>query len=407
MDINDKLWVPSGCSCKKDGYGKILPNEELPCEWHFVFDLLDQPTVSERIKLLQIASSSQVLTSPRTLKPRIDFSLDLLSPFAHPSISKRFSSNFRWSPTLDLNECRFILSTFQHLTTLVWKGGVTDYADFLFSASRPLPELRSVTFEGHWKNSLSLSQVNNLTSFTVKNNVYVLVADEFRSFVLNNLSLVSLEVFAVIREHAETEGNPVILPNLKSLGIDCDPKAFSAIIQVPTFQPLSTLRVSLENECDDLLALRATGEEILVVAKSKASKVQEGWHHLTGYAERTIREVYVCDEHLKVPPSCDSCTKITALMAEAHTVYIGLTYSGGWDHRFWNQLELLEELRVLDLVWDRIADLVEHRFRNGRPLQAVKRMVVSKDEEVDRLQDVLWRQFFEGRRIRNYLAPGK
>lgn len=49
-----------------------------------------------------------------------------------------------------------------------------------------------------------------------------------------------------------------------------------------------------------------------------------------------------------------------------------------------------EEFCDLDLPWDRIADLAEHRFREDRLLRAVERMVVSKDEEIDRPQDVLW-----------------
>lgn len=430
VDINDKLWVPSGCSCKNDGYGKLLPNEVSPCRWHFSFELLAQPTVSERIKQLWINSSSQVLTPPSVSETRMEMlRIDFPSLLTHPSIPERIPSNYLWSPSLDLNKCRFFLSTFRQLTTLVWKDDATDYAHLFFSTPHPLPELKSVVFKGRWQKSLPLSQVNNLTSFTIKSDLYTLTAEEFRSFLLNNLSLVSLEISAVIR--GQTEGDPIVLSNLESLIIDSDPKAFSTILQVPAFQRFSALRISLENGRDDLYTLRATGEEASVSAKSKAPKVQEDWHHLTGYVQPTIRHVCVYDERLEVLPSPDhSCTEITALMENADTVDIGLTYSGGWDHRFWDELKLLRELKVirfevseemspdgeprdpdeectdLDLLWDRIADLAEHRFGEGRPLQVIDRMVVSKDWDVNRLQDVLWGRFFDGRNIKNYLAPG-
>ena len=55
-------------------------------------------------------------------------------------------------------------------------------------------------------------------------------------------------------------------------------------------------------------------------------------------------------------------------------------------------------------VLDRIADLVEHRFKEGRPFSTVERMVVSEDEQVDSLQDRVWRRFYDGRRIWEYLV---
>ena len=428
VDVNDKLWVPSGCGCKNNGYGKLLPNEQSPCEWHFSFELLAQPSVSERIRVLRITSSSQVHIPSCISESRIEMlRIDFPSLLTHPSISERIPPNYSWSPVLDLNKCRFFRSTFQQLATLIWKDDATDYSRLLFSTPGSLPELKSIAFNGRWQKSLPLSQIKNLTSSTIKSNLYTLTADEFRSFLSNNLSLVSLEVSAVIR--GQTDGDPVVLPNLKSLSVDCDPKALSSILQVPAFQHFSTLRVSLENGRDDLYTLRAAGEDVLLCAKSKALKVREDWQHLTGHSKPTIRRVCVYDDRLEVLPSPNnSCTEITALMENAHTVHIGLTYSGGWDSRFWDELKLLGELSVirfevseemipygepldpdddlsdLDLLWDRIADLAEHRFKERRPLRAVERMVVSKDGEIDRLQDVLWRRFFDGKNIKNYLC---
>ena len=53
---------------------------------------------------------------------------------------------------------------------------------------------------------------------------------------------------------------------------------------------------------------------------------------------------------------------------------------------------------------DRIADFIEHLFKEGRPFSTVERMVVSEDEQVDSLQDRVWRRFYDGRRIWEYLV---
>lgn len=427
VDINDKLWVPDGCSCKKTIYGNLLPNDESPCQWHFLFELLAQPSVSERIKVLQISSSSQVLTPPSISRPR--FKTWWIDPPMSPTYSRFSPSVHSWSPFLELEKCQFFLTTFPQLTTLVWKDEATKYAHLLFSAPRSLPEVKSLTFEGRWHESLSLCQVNNLTSFTIKKYLYILTTEDFRLFLSNNLSLISLEVSTVIR--GEAEGDPIVLSNLKSLTVDCDSEALSTILNVPAFQRFSTLHISLEDGRDDIYILHATEGDISLVAKAKALKVQEDWQHLTGYAKPTIRHVSLYDQHIERIPPRDSCTEITALMTDAHTVDFGLTYSVGWDNRLWDKLKLLGDLKVirfevleemnpygegrgpdedfsdLDLFWDRIADLVEHRFGNGRALHTVERMVVSEDVEVGRRRDVLWKRFFEDRSIQNYLAPRK
>lgn len=430
VDINDKLRVPKGCSCKNDGWGKLLPNQQSPCEWHFSFELLAQPSVAERITLLRISSSSQVLTPPSISRSFTESSwFHFSSLYFHPSFSASAFQYSSWTPKLELTKCQFFLSTFQRLTTLVWDDEATKYARLFFSAPDALPELKSVTFEGRWHESLSLSRVANLTSFTIKRYLYTLNAEEFRLFLSNNTSLVSLEASIDIRGH--TEGDPVVLPNLKSLSVDCDPEALSTILQVPAFQRLSTIWVSTKDGRDDLYTIHATGEEVSLSAEAKALKVQDGWRSLTGHAKPTIHRVRVHDTHPEIFPSRDSWKEFTPLMADARTVDLGLTYLAVWEDGLWDELKQLRELRVirfeileemnpfgepcdpdedlgdLNLLWDKIADLAEQRFRNGQPLQAVERIVVSEDEEIDRLQDVLWERFLEGRGVRNYFAPEK
>ena len=397
VDINEKVWWDrSACSCKNNGFGILLPNEETPCEWHYLFELLAQPSVLGRIQFLRITTSSKPSLTPSIVWKR-RLTIPSLELFDYPS----------FQPALELKERRFFHSTFPQLTTLVWKDEATELASLLFSASHPLPSgLKSVTFEGRWQPSLPLSRVNNLTSFTIKKYFYVLPAEEFRMFLSNNLSLVLLEVDSRIR--GETEGPPVVLSNLKSLSVDCDPEHLSTILRVPAFQNLSTLRISLAAEHDDLYAIRATGGEVSLSAKASELRIQEHWQHLTGYAEPTLRHVSVHDERLERIPFCDSCAGIATLMVDARVVDIGLTYSIGWDGVLWDKLKLLGELEVIHFeVYEemhpyeedlaRIADLVEHRFKNGRPLHAVEIMVVNDDGEVGGLQDASWNPFLKDR----------
>jgi hypothetical protein len=423
VDINDKFWAPTGCSCNNDGYGKLLPNEESPCEWHFSFELLAQPSVSDRIDVLRVSSSSQVLPPPRISESQFEKSWTHFPQWlTHPSISELgIHSNHSWSPVLDLQQCRFFRSTFQQLTTLVWDDEATNYARILFSAPSPFPELKSTTFKGYWHRSLSLTQVHNLTSFTIKRYLYTLNAEELRTFLLNNQSLISLEIFISIR--GQTEGDPVVLSNLKSLSIDCNPTALSTILQIPASQRFSTLLISLEHGRDDLYSLRATEEQVSLFAGARGPKVQEEVQRLTGYPGSTV-------PHPDVVPSHDSRAETTTLMADAHTVDVRLTYSGVLDDRLWDKLKLLGELKVirfevlgernkesrgpgeeftklLDPLWDRITDLMEHRFRNGRPLHAVEAMVINKSGNAGRLQDVLWNSPFENRDVQKYLATGQ
>lgn len=114
------------------------------------------------------------------------------------------------------------------------------------------------------------------------------------------------------------------------------------------------------------------------------------------------------------------------LMADAHTLDIGLTYLENYCFQaklkqLGPQLktirfEISEKMNPIkglgdhrlpgdSQVLDRIAKLIEHRFKEGRALSTVERMVVSENEQVNRLQDRVWRQFYDSRKIGEYLVP--
>jgi len=378
-----------GCSCDEDDSGRLLPNEKTPCEWHFVFELLARPINSKRIQVLNVDHSR---------------------------------SSFH--PLLEFGSCRFFNSPFPQLTTLAWKDDGKEYAHHLLSTSRPLPNLHSVTFDGRWNQSLA--RVNNLTSFTIKNFIWQLDAETLRLFVSNSRSLESLELY--IRIGGGTKGPPVDLLNLKSLSIDTRPLVLSNIIRIPALQRLTSLRISLEDELGDFHTLRATGDGISLTAKFWAFNIMEDWQLLTGYARPTIRHVCVYDQRpTSICPYDSFSALIIGLMVDAYTVDIGLTYSGCWGGKFWTELKQLgPQLKLIrfevsgdmepyggpsnpdaafvDRVLSNIVEMVEYRFKEGRPFSAVERMAVSEDEQVDRSQENVWRQFWDDHRIGEYVV---
>ena len=378
---------PTECSCEEGESGELLPNEKTPCEWHFVFEPLAYPKNSKRIQVLN-------MDFPNASLPRV-FTLG--------------------------NFC-LLDSPLPQVTTVVWKGEWTNYTPQPFPGPRSFPNLRSLTFGARWTHSLN--KVNNITSFAIRTG-WSIDAEEFRLFVLNNLSLETLELRVKIR--GSTKGPPADLLNVKSLSLDPCPKVLSNVIHVPAFQRLSSLRISLECEIGDLYTLRATGGGISLSVNSWVLDVAEDWQHLIGYARPTIRYVSIYDQQpVDTYPYGSFSTPLTALMADAHTVDIGLSYSEYWGGEFWIELqELGPQLKTIRFevsekmgpfggssdpdycgghILDKIADLVEHRFKGGRPFSTVERMIVSGDKRVDRLHDHVWGSFCDGRRIREYLA---
>ena len=382
MDTGDRGRVPVGCNCDEDKSGRLTPNEKTPCEWHFTFEILAHPRNAKRIQVLNTDSTIAV---------------------------------FRRA--LEFGSCRFFGSLFPQLTRLTWKDIGTEGPHRLFPDPCSLPHLRSVTFKGHWHHSLG--RVHNLTTFIIEKFILCVDAEIFRLFASNNRSLESLELHASVRGY--TKGPPVDLLNLKSLSVSSRPKVLSNVFRVPAFERLCSLQISLEDEVGDWHTLRATGDRISLTTKSWGINFAEDWHRLTEYAQPTIRHVRIYDQQ---PADCypygDLSTDVMALVTEldVYTLDVGLTYSGCWGDGLWAGLkELGPQLKTIRFeiterglpfrggrILNKIADVVEHRFREGRALSAVERMVVSKDERVNQLHDRLWRRFWNDRRIGEYLA---
>ena len=387
METRYSTWAPEGCDCSRDESREFLPNEKTPCEWHFGFESLAHPRNLKRIQALNTDFPNA--TSFRVLKS--------------------------WNPEI-------LSSPLPQLTTIIWKDKMGKYADPLFPDPLSLPNLRSATLEGRW--TPSLIQVNNLISFTIDTMQWI-DSEDFRLFASNNRSLESLEL--TFRIVGSTEGPPIDLLNLKSLKVhgSC-PEVLSDVIHVPAFQHLSSLRISLDDGCSDRHTLCATGDGISLFVDCRALEGAKSWRRLTGYAQPSIRHVSIYDQQpVRMYPCSYYYMPITPLVMDAHTLDIGLTYSALWGENFWMDLQELEpQLKTIrfevsedmgpiagpkeydwdDHVLDKIADLVEYRFKMGQPFSAVERMVVSEDERVNQLHDHTWRSFYEGRKIRDYLA---
>ena len=390
--INDRP-VSVGCKCTRDELG-LIHNKEAPCEWHFVFELLAYPKNSKRIQVLHTDCSNP----------------------SHPG------------QEVGPGCFRFLDSPLPQLTALEWRDDGTQYANLLFPPPRYYPNLRSVAFMGRWNGALA--QVNNLTSLSIESH-WPLLAERFRLFMSNNRSLESLDLS--VRIVGTTRGPPIELSNLKSLSNNYsrDLRLVPSIIRVPALERLSSLLITLGGPgASWALQLGAIGDGISLGVTSLVGDAEEDWRNLTEYAQPTLLYVRIYGQ---LPGArfnyCDASDIVQTLMADAHTLDIGLTYPMWWGDRFWRQLgqlgshlktmrfQVTEEVEPLggwasaryrpdDFVFEKIADLVEYRFRVGRPLSTVERMIVSEDEEVNRVQDRVWRRFYDTRGIRKYLASG-
>jgi len=385
-DTGERRRVRVGCSCVKGESKRLIPNEKTPCERHFVFEVLAHPKHSERIQTLNVGS---ITSASRQL--------------------------------LEFGSCRFFSSSLPRLTTLIWRDRGTEYLPRLSPGPHTLPNLRTLAFEGRWHPSLA--QVHNLSSFTLKGSLRPLDAETFRLFGSNNQSLESLTLSVKIK--GSTKGPPVDLSNLKLLNIETCPKVLSTTIRAPAFRHLSSIWISPKDDEHDWYALHATGDGISLSTITCGREVVECWEYLTGYARPAIRHVRVYDQLERYDPNDDSLRMIAELVSDAHILEIGLAYSDNpWFQEMLKQLgpqlkticfEISEKMDPTKgpgnyifpwdgQILDEIADLIEYRFKEGRALSAVERMVVSGDEQVNRLQDRVWRQFYNSRKIREYLA---
>jgi len=386
-DTSEEWPGRTGCNCVMAESKRLNPNEKSPCERHFLFEALAHPKNSERVRVLNMESTTTVSCQ-----------------------------------VLEFGSCRFFNSPLPQLTTLIWRDYGIEYLGRLSPDPCSLPNLRCLTFEGCWHPSLA--RVRNLTSFTIKSSIFRLDVENFRLFASNNRSLESLELRIGIK--GSTKGPPVELSNLKSLRVESRPVVLSNAIRAPAFQNLSSLWISLEDEDRECYIVCATGDGISLSTKTWGPEIAECWEYLAGYTRPTIRHVRVYDQVEKYGPDGDFLMVIAELMVDAHTLDIGLTYSEDrWFQAKLKQLgpqlktirfEISEKMNPIrgpgeqrvpwdSQVLDGIADLIEYRFKMGWALSTVERMVVSEDQQVDRLQDRVWRQFYDSRKIEEYLAP--
>jgi hypothetical protein len=394
MDASEWGWAHPGCTCDKDERRVLLPNENIPCEWHFIFEPLATLEHSKRIRTLDIDFRGTY--HPIPLVKRREFALE---------------------------GCRFFSSSFPQLTSLTWNHAGRIYAKHIFSSSPFTPTLSSLSLGGALDGSFT--QVNNLTSLTFVNyEIFGPRVESFRLFMLNNQSLESLSLDVLIFE-GDSKGPSVDLPNLKSFEVHSHHQILSTIIRVPALQRLSSLRISLDS--DGGLVLDATGDTIALSVETVLPDAAEVWQGLTGYIRPTIRHVRLYDypEGDRDYSGGGDGRAIISLLADAYVLEVGHGYLPFLYPGFSDNLKQLgPQLRTIRFeVWemepfresgdeyelwggshlDQIEDLVKHRFAQGRPFSTVERMVVSESETSNRLQDHVWRRFYDGRNLGQYV----
>jgi len=397
LDARRSSWVQPGCTCDRGGRGSLLPNEFDPCERHFQLESLAEAKHSNRIRALDI-----------------DFDGISLPPMKKTEGVEKVR--------LALGSCRFFALFFPQLTTLSWTNMDTEHANYLFSTSPFTPPLRSLTYIGPWDGLVV--GVNNLTSFEYTGDWSDKIrVEDFRSFLLNNCSLESLGLECVNFE-GDLVGPPVPLPNLKSLSVGLTENKLSAIIRVPGFQRLSSLRV--EPEDAEFYALSATGDGIAFSAKCSPGEIAETWDVFTGSTRPTIRHIHLCGFGPVVSYGDNDEVAFASMLSDVHTLELGVGYFPYWYDAFLDDLKQLgSQLKIIRLeipeglepfpgdvdLWqdvellDSIEDLVQDRFLQGRPLSVVERMVTSGSERVNREQDFAWRCLYDGRKLSRFITP--
>ena len=395
MDASRMGSIRPDCTCDKGGRGRLLPNESDPCEWHFKFESLAENKHLNRIRALDI-----------------DFD-GVWVPRAGRAEKAR----------LALGSCRFFTSSFPQLTTLTWKNESVGYADHLFSTSPFVPTLRSLTYVGPWNNFIA--PVSNLTTFAYEGDPGSDTTDleDVRLFLLNNLSLESLDLKYVDFD-GDSAGPPVHLSNLRSLSIGLADKKLSNIIRAPALQHISSLRIGSDEV--DCVTIYATGDGITFSARCFPQNLLTTWEDFTGYARPTVRCIHLEDSGLWVEFYGD--ITFVSVLLDAHTLEIGEGCFPFWYDGFLDDLKQLgpqlktirfaisDELEPFpedgdepgswdDELLDSIEDLVRYRFSQGRPFSAVERLATSGNDRTNREQDFIWRCFYNGRELSKYVQP--
>jgi len=132
VDVSGWGLVHPGCTCDKDGRGRLHPNERNPCEWHFAFESLATLEHSKRIRTLDV---------------------DFRGFYEGEKVE------------LALGTCQFFDLSFPQLTGLKWKARWTDHSKYMFSHPLFTPTIRSLSFDDRWNDTLK--QANHPTSLTL------------------------------------------------------------------------------------------------------------------------------------------------------------------------------------------------------------------------------------------------
>jgi hypothetical protein len=398
VDASKQVRVHKGCTCDKDERERLLPNEKVPCEWHFIFESLATPEHPGRIRTLNI---------------------DFCGTYYYYAIHRVGTTE------LALGACRFFSLSFPQLTTLGWADPGADDVGYIFSNSPFTPTLRRLSLSGYWEGVLV--QLSNLTSFTFAYDDDCISAEAFRLFMSNNRSLESLSL-DVLGFEDDSKGPPIDLLNLKSFSVSSCSHILSTIIRVPALQYLSSLRITLDGSVEGFI-LNATGDGITLSVETTLRNTAGAWQDLAGYARPAIRHVRFCDYpgNARSYGSDSGGRVVIPLLADAHTLEVGRDYLPFFYTGFLDDLKQLgPQLKIIRFeVWqemepsryddeyrlwgsdvlDQIEDLVKYRFEQGRPFSVVERMVVSENERSNRLQDHVWRSFYGSRKLSQYVLP--
>jgi hypothetical protein len=235
---------------------------------------------------------------------------------------------------LALGACRFFSLSFPQLTSLGWADPGADDVGYIFSNSPFTPTLRSLSLSGYWDGVLA--QLNNLTSFTLVRTTMIISAR--RPFGCScrtiNPSSHSRWTSSVSRM---TQRVPLLIfsTSSRSAFSSCS-HILSTIIRVPALQRLSSLRITLDGSVRDLYWVPlGMGSP----SRSKPPYVipREPGRTLLDTHGPAIRHVRFCD-YPETPESygSDSGERVVIpLLADAHTLEVGLTICRSFTPAFW------------------------------------------------------------------------
>jgi hypothetical protein len=262
-------------------------------------------------------------------------------------------------------------------------------------------------------------KLNNLTSFAYKGDAD---AEDLRVFLANNQSLETLSL-DFMEPGGPLSGPPANLPNLKSIALYFpQTETPSTIFYTPALRNLSSLSVSVVNGArgHKLFVFRAAGDEIALTIKDNLDDLLEVWRDLTEHPRPTIQHIRLENpEAVKIGGlKADETGVMIALFTDAHTLEVGRGYVTGFYPNFIHDLkepgsrlktirfEIPEDTEYGDRsgkLLGIIEDLVKYRFEHGRPFSSVERMVVSESDRVNRLEDSVWRRFYDDRGLGRYI----